>query len=68
MLKTAKSAGLYQNKHYSNYSCDKIQIVTVEDIIENKKKLNIPLINQVLKSAEKHKEVKVNQIEMDLDI
>jgi site-specific DNA-methyltransferase (adenine-specific) len=67
MLKTAKSAGFYQSKYYSNYSCDKIQIVTVKDIIENKQKLNIPLSYEVVKSAEKQKEVGV-QIKMDLDI
>jgi hypothetical protein len=65
MLKTAKSAGFYQNK-FMTHSCDKVQIITIKDIIENKKKLNIPLINPVLKSAEKHKEVKVNQIELDI--
>jgi hypothetical protein len=48
------------------HSCDKVQIITIQDIIENKQKLNIPLINEVLKSAEKHKEVKVNQIELDI--
>ncbi|MTJ17720.1 MULTISPECIES: DNA methyltransferase [unclassified Dolichospermum] len=67
MLKTAKSAGFYQNK-FMTHSCDKVQIITIQDIIENKQKLNIPLINEVLKSAEKHKEIRVNQIEMDLDI
>jgi hypothetical protein len=65
MLKTAKSAGFYQNK-FMTHSCDKVQIITIQDIIENKQKLNIPLINEVLKSAEKHKEVKVNQIELDI--
>jgi hypothetical protein len=67
MLKTAKSAGFYQNK-FMTHSCDKVQIITIQDIIENKQKLNIPLINEVLKSAEKHKEIRVNQIEMNLDI
>ncbi|MBS3028566.1 MAG: restriction endonuclease [Dolichospermum sp. DET50] len=65
MLKTAKSAGFYQSK-YMSHSCDKIQIVTVEDIIENKQKLNIRLSYEVVKSAEKQKEVKVNQIELDI--
>ncbi|WP_322744741.1 restriction endonuclease [Cuspidothrix issatschenkoi] len=67
MLKTAKSAGFYQNK-LMTHSCDKIQIVTVQDIIENKQRFTMTLAFEVLKSAEKHKEVKVNQIEMDLDI
>jgi hypothetical protein len=42
--------------------------VTVQDIIENKQIFTMTLAFEVLKSAEKHKEVKVNQIEMDLDI
>ena len=67
MLKTAKSVGFYQNK-LMTHSCDKIQIVTVQDIIENKQKFTMTLSFEVLKSAEKYKEVKVNQIEMDLDI
>ncbi|MFM6098563.1 MAG: DNA methyltransferase, partial [Dolichospermum sp.] len=64
MLKTAKSAGFYQSK-YMSHSCDKIQIVTIQDIIEQQKILNIRLSYEVLKSAEKQKEVKVNQIELD---
>jgi DNA modification methylase len=67
MLKTAKSAGFYQNK-LMTHSCDKIQIVTVKDIIENKQKFMMTLAFEVLKSAEKYKEIRVNQIEMDLDI
>ncbi|CAD5976343.1 DNA methyltransferase [Planktothrix agardhii] len=67
MIKTAKSAGFYQSK-YMSQSCDKIQLVTVQDIIENQKRLNIRLSLEVLKSAEKQKEVKVNQMELDLDI
>ncbi|MDB9437016.1 DNA methyltransferase [Dolichospermum lemmermannii CS-548] len=67
MLKTAKSAGFYQNK-LMTHSCDKIQIITVQDIIENKQKFMMTLAFEVLKSAEKHKEIRVNQIEMDLDI
>ncbi|MEA5559924.1 DNA methyltransferase [Planktothrix agardhii] len=67
MMKTAKTAGFYQSK-YMSQSCDKIQLVTVQDIIENQKRLNIRLSLEVLKSAEKQKEVKVNQMELDLDI
>ncbi|WP_254174789.1 DNA methyltransferase [Planktothrix pseudagardhii] len=67
MIKTAKSAGFYQSKYMSN-SCDKVQIVTVQDIIENLKRLNIRLSLEVVKSAEKQKEVKANQMELDLDI
>ena len=67
MIKTAKTAGFYQSQ-YMSQSCDKIQLVTVQDIIENQKRLNIRLSLEVLKSAEKQKEVKVNQMELDLDI
>lgn len=65
MLKTAKEAGFYQNK-YMSHSCDKIQIVTVADILEKKERLNIPLSYEVLRSAEKQKEIKVSQTELDL--
>lgn len=65
MLKTAKEAGFYQNK-YMSHSCDKIQIVTVADILEKKERLNIRLSYEVLRSAEKQKEVKVSQTELDL--
>ncbi|MEY2914002.1 MAG: hypothetical protein RLZZ184_3311 [Cyanobacteriota bacterium] len=64
MLKTAKSAGFYQSK-YMSHSCDKIQIVTIKEIIEDQQRLNIRLSYEVLKSAEKQKEVRVNQIELD---
>ena len=67
MIKTAKTAGFYQSQ-YMSQSCDKIQLVTVQDIIENQKRLNIRLSLEVLKSAEKQKEVKVNQMELDLDV
>ena len=67
MIKTAKTAGFYQSK-YMSQSCDKIQLVTVQDIIENQKRLNIRLSLEVVKSAEKQKEVKVNQMELDLDV
>ena len=63
MLKTAKSAGFYRSQ-YMTQSCDKIQIVTVEDIIENQARLNMRLSYEVVKSAEKQKEV-VKQLELD---
>jgi len=45
-------------------SYDKIQIVTVKDIIENQARLNMRLSYEVVKSAEKQKEV-VKQLELD---
>jgi DNA modification methylase len=65
MIKTAKSAGVYKSRFMSK-SCDKIQIVTIRDIVENQERLNILLSFEVLKSAEKQKEVKVSQIELEI--
>lgn len=64
MLKTAKLAGFYRNQ-YMEQSCDKIQIITVKDIIENQARLNMRLSYTLVKSAEKQKEV-VKQIELDI--
>ena len=65
MLKTAKEAGFYENK-YMTQSCDKVQIVTVQDMIENQARLNVRLSYEVLKSAEKQTEVRVSQKELDI--
>lgn len=65
MLKTAKSAGFYRSQ-YITQSCDKIQIVTVKDIVENQQRLNIRLSYEVLKSAEKQRQVNFKQGELDL--
>jgi site-specific DNA-methyltransferase (adenine-specific) len=67
MLKTAKSAGFYRSQ-YMTQSCDKIQIVTVKDIIENQARLNIRLSYEVVKSAEKQQQVKGNQIELGIEL
>ncbi|HEY9867532.1 MAG TPA: DNA methyltransferase [Candidatus Obscuribacterales bacterium] len=67
MIKTAKSAGIYQNK-YMSQSYDIISIVTIQEIIEEQKRLSIPLGYEVLKSAEKQKEVKATQLNLDIDI
>jgi len=66
MIKTAKSAGIYQNK-YMSQSSDIISIVTIQEIIEDQKRLSIPLGYEVLKSAEKQKEVKATQLKLDID-
>lgn len=65
MLTTAKSAGFYRSQ-YITESCDKIQIVTVKDIVEKRQRLNIRLSYEVLKSAEKQKLVNFKQGEFDL--
>jgi DNA methylase/Restriction endonuclease len=52
MRKEANSCGLYQHKAMGRtYPC--IQIVTIKDILEDNKRLDIPLSLEVLKSSEK---------------
>ncbi|MBE9164665.1 site-specific DNA-methyltransferase [Tychonema sp. LEGE 06208] len=65
MIKTAKSAGIYQSK-YMNQSSDKIQIVTIREMLEQKKRLDVRLSFEVVKSAEKQMEVKSKQLELDI--
>jgi DNA modification methylase len=65
MIKTAKTAGIYQSR-YMSQSSDKIQIVTIREILEEKKRLEIRLSFEVLKSAEKQRSVKATQLELDL--
>lgn len=65
MIKTAKAAGIYQNKFMSQ-SCDRIQIVTIQEILESNKRLDIRLSLEVLKSAEKQMEIQGTQMELDL--
>lgn len=65
MIKTAKSAGIYQNQ-YMSQSYDIISMVTIREIIEEKKRLSIPLGYEVLKSAEKQKEVKATQLTLGI--
>ncbi|HBW56780.1 MAG TPA: site-specific DNA-methyltransferase [Oscillatoriales bacterium UBA8482] len=67
MIKTAKSAGIYQNK-YMSQSYDIISIVTIQEIIEDQKRLSIPLGYEVLKSAEKQKEINATQLKFDIDL
>lgn len=65
MIQTAKSAGIYQNA-YMNQPIDKIQIVTIQDIIEKQARLNVKLTYEVLKSAEQQSNIQSTQMEMDL--
>lgn len=52
MIKEAKKCGLYRHEVMGkDYPC--IQIVTVQDILEKKERLNIPLSLEVLKTAER---------------
>ena len=65
MMKTAKTAGIYQTR-YMSQSCDRIQIVTIKEIIEENKRLDIRLSFEVLKSAEKQIEIKATQMKLDI--
>ncbi|MGB3206947.1 MAG: DNA methyltransferase [Crinalium sp.] len=65
MIKTAKTAGIYQTR-YMSQSCDRIQIVTIKEIIEENKRLDIRLSFEVLKSAEKQIEIKATQMKLDI--
>lgn len=65
MIKTAKSAGIYQSR-YMSQSSDKIQIVTIKEMLEQKKRLDVRLSFEVVKSAEKQMEVKARQLELDI--
>lgn len=67
MIQTAKTAGIYQSRFMSQ-SVDKIQIVTIQEIIEEKKRLDIRLMFEVLKSAEKQRETQSNQVQISLDL
>lgn len=63
MIKTAKEAGIYKSR-YMSQPVDKIQIVTVQEIIEGQKRLDIRLSLEVLKSAEKQSEIKQTQLDL----
>ncbi len=65
MIKTAKSAGIYQNE-YMRESYDKISIVTIKDIIENQTRLTLPLVHEILKSAEKQSQFNPNQMKLEI--
>ena len=64
MIKEAKEAGIYKSQ-YMSAPVDTIRIVTVQEIIEEQKRLDILLALEVLKSAEKQMEV--NQGTLDLE-
>ncbi len=67
MIQTAKMAGIYQSKFMSQ-PVDKILIVTVKDIIENQKRLDLRLSFEVLKSAEKQQQIKANQMTLEIEV
>ena len=65
MIQTAKMAGIYQSPFMSQLVY-KIQIVTVQEILEEKKRIDIRLMFEVLKSAEKQRETQGTQISLEL--
>ena len=65
MIQTAKIAGIYQSPFMSQL-VDKIQIVTIQEILEEKKRIDIRLMFEVLKSAEKQRETQGTQISLEL--
>jgi site-specific DNA-methyltransferase (adenine-specific) len=64
MSKEAKEAGIYQSQ-YMSAPVDRIRIVTVQEIIEEQKRLDILLALEVLKSAEKQMEVKQGTLDLE---
>jgi DNA modification methylase len=64
MLKEAKEAGIYKNQ-FMGAPVDKIRIVTVQEIIEEQKRLDVLLSFDVLKSAEKQMEVKQGSLDLE---
>jgi DNA modification methylase len=65
MIQTAKSAGIYRSR-YMSQSVDKIEIVTVQEILEQKKRLDVILTFEVLKAAEKQRETPGQQMSLDI--
>jgi site-specific DNA-methyltransferase (adenine-specific) len=65
MVQTAKSAGIYRSR-YMSQSVDKIEIVTVQEILEQKKRLDVILTFEVLKAAEKQRETQGQQMSLDI--
>ena len=55
MVKEAKDAGQYHHETMG-HNYDKISIVTVRDIVENERRLEIPMSLEVLKAAQKAEE------------
>ena len=53
MRKEAKAYGLYHYEFFSR-DTDKIQIVTIQEMLEKGKRLDLPLVAGVLKSASRH--------------
>lgn len=61
MIREAKSAGTYQNR-YRSQPVYRIRIITIREIIQEQKRLDIILSLEVLKSAEKQTETRSSQL------
>jgi len=66
MLTEAKSKGIYHHKRMGQ-DYDKVQIVTIQEIIEDGKRLNLPLALEVLKSATRKSAIDVEVTPLDYD-
>jgi hypothetical protein len=64
MIKEAKEAGIYKSQ-FMSAPVDTIRIVTIQEIIEEQKRLDILLALEVLKSAEKQMEVKQGVLDLE---
>jgi hypothetical protein len=64
MIKESKEAGIYKSQ-YMIAPVDKVRIVTVQEIIEEQKRLNILLSLEILKSAKKQMEVKQGLLDLE---
>ena len=65
MTTEARMAGAYRHPWGQEY--DKIQIVTIREIIEDKRRLNLPMAHEVLKSAERKGKLTAEQPELGMD-
>jgi len=63
MLQEAKAAGVFKSEHFAAF--DRLQIVTVQEILDGAK-MNLPLMEEVTKRAQKTK-VEKSQITLGFD-
>ncbi len=63
MIEEAKAAGQYHHEQMGR-SYDRIQIVTIQEILEQDKRLDVPMSLEVLKNAQR--EIESNQLSLTL--
>jgi site-specific DNA-methyltransferase (adenine-specific) len=66
MIEEAKTKGTYTNK-LTGATYDTIQIVTIQDIIENGKRMTLPTALDVVKKAQSRAKLEVNVNDLGLD-